>query len=451
MIKGEKVPYKVFIIAGSEPLGTAGIQADIKAVSACGGYAAGAITCVVDEDTEHVKDICLIPVDMVVAQIKSFMEDVGADCIKTGMLYSKELVMRVSETIKDYVNIPVVVDPVMVSSSGDQLLADDAVQFYQDYLFPLASIITPNMREAEILLGRKLNLNEIRNDLYDLTRWGNSVIIKSIPYKNKLIDYFYCPQNGVFKEYIKPFVETRNINGTGDTFASSIATYLARGWNILDAIDKSEKFIDRAINSGARFSFGTGLGPVSPFYDNFVQLQKENLRYKMKNELKIQHADFLEKSSEMIIKQLMHNPHFNNAKVVLLYYSLALEVNTHELIDHIAHSKIILLPETHKSGLRLRRYNSSKELKKGIMNIMEPKGEYFDDYKSIDVAVVPGLAFDMYGNRLGHGKGYYDKLLVELLNAYKIGLCFDFQIVEQLPVTQRDIKMDTILTNKIIL
>ena len=152
MIKEGKVPYRVFVIAGSEPLGSAGIQADVKAISACGGYAAGAIICVVDEDTEHVKDVCLIPVDMVVFQIQSFMEDVGADCIKTGMLYSKDLVLKVSETIKNYAGIPLVVDPVMVSSSGDQLLEDEAIFCYKKKLMPLATIITPNMREAEILL-----------------------------------------------------------------------------------------------------------------------------------------------------------------------------------------------------------------------------------------------------------------------------------------------------------
>ena len=169
MIEQEgKLPYKVFVIAGSEPLGTAGIQADIKAISACGGYAAGAITCVVcvvDEDTEHVKDVCLIPVEMVVSQIISFMEDVEADCIKTGMLYSKELVFRVSETVRKYAHVPLVVDPVMVSSSGDQLLEDDAVLYYRKYLIPLASLITPNMREAEILLGRRLNIGGIKDDL----------------------------------------------------------------------------------------------------------------------------------------------------------------------------------------------------------------------------------------------------------------------------------------------
>lgn len=281
MEQKEKVPHKVFVIAGSEPLGSAGMQADIKAISACGGYAAGAVTCVVDEDTVHVKDIFLIPADMVVAQARSFLEDVGADCIKTGMLYSKELVLKVTEIIQDYRHIPLVVDPVMVSSAGDQLLKEDAVQSYREHLIPLADLITPNMREAEILLGRKLDTGRIKDDLAELARGGNSVIVKSVPYQGQLADYFYRPQNDCLKMYVKPIVKTKNVNGTGDMFASSIATYMARGWDVADAIEQSEEFIGNAISLGAGYSFGSGFGPVFPFYRDYERLQQEDLGYRM--------------------------------------------------------------------------------------------------------------------------------------------------------------------------
>lgn len=286
-----KVPYRVFIIAGSEPLGSAGMQADIKAISACGGYAAGAITCVVNEDTVHVKDIFLMPTDMVIAQAKSFLDDVGADCIKTGMLYSKELVQKVAETVKDYRHTPLLVDPVMVSSAGAQLLKEDAVQSYKQYLIPQATIITPNLREAEILLGRKLNADDIKTDLSELAQWGNSVIVKSVPCQDKLADYYYCPQNDCLKAYVKPIVKTKNVNGTGDMFASSIATYMARGWDVPDAIDRAEEFIDNAIRKGSRFSFGSGFGPVFPFYRDFARLQEENRTYEMQKKQPSQPAD----------------------------------------------------------------------------------------------------------------------------------------------------------------
>ena len=267
-----------------------------------------------------------------------------------------------------------------------------------------------------------------------------------MPYKDKLVDYFYCPQSNDFREYIKPIIETKNVNGTGDMFASSIATYIARGWRIIDAIDKAEKFIYESIKYGADFSFGTGFGPIFPFYKDYVWFQKENLRNKIINKLKSQDSESIRKSSELIIRNLMNNTHFRDAEVVLLYHSLSFEVNTHRLIEQIAASKIILLPETNKSGIRLRRYQPDRNLRKGIMDIMEPTGDYFDDYKKINVAVISGIAFDRYGNRLGHGKGYYDKLLAQLSNVYKIGLCFSFQFVEELPVAENDIKMDIILT-----
>lgn len=266
----KKKLHKVFLIAGSEPLGTSGIQADIKAVSACGGYAAGAVTCIVDEDTTQVKDICMVSVEMVQAQSASFLEDVGADCIKTGMLYTKDMVQAVAGIICKYADIPSVIDPVMVSSAGDQLLEDESVQFYKDCLFPHATIITPNCREAEVLLGRKVDIHSIRNDLKELSQWGNAVIVKSIPENDYLSDCFYNPTTDEFKVYSKRIIDTKNVNGTGDSFASAIATYLAKGYQLVEAIDEAEKFIDNAIYYGAQFKFGTGYGPVYPFYKEYM-------------------------------------------------------------------------------------------------------------------------------------------------------------------------------------
>lgn len=257
---------KVFLIAGSEPLGSAGIQADIKAVAACGGYAAGAITCIVDEDTIRVKEIQTIPVRLIVNQANSFLEDVGADCIKTGMLYSTELIEGVAGVLTHYKHIPHVIDPVMVSSAGDKLLKDEAIQAYKDKLFPLADIITPNYREAKLLLGRDITLETVRNDLKELSRWGNAVIIKSVEKDGILYDCFYNPHDDRSRIFRKKKIETKNVNGTGDSFASAIAAYLARGYTMEDAIGKAEAFINKAIWRGSEYSFGSGFGPVYPFH-----------------------------------------------------------------------------------------------------------------------------------------------------------------------------------------
>ena len=124
----ETLRNKVFLIAGSEPLGAAGMQTDIKCITACGGYAAGALTCIVDEDTTRVKDIFMLPVPLVLSQTVSFLDDVGANCIKTGMLYSKELIEGLAEILRRFPDMPKVIDPVMVNSKGVQLLKKEAVE-----------------------------------------------------------------------------------------------------------------------------------------------------------------------------------------------------------------------------------------------------------------------------------------------------------------------------------
>lgn len=273
---------KVFLIAGSEPLGSAGIQADIKAVAACGGYAAGAITCIVDEDTHHVKEIQTIPIALIVGQATSFLEDVGANCIKTGMLYSTELIEGVEGLLKKYNNVPHVIDPVMVSSGGDQLLKDEAIDAYMTKLFPLADIITPNSREAELLLGKKIALTNVHTEIKKLARWGNSVIVKSIEENGGLHDCYYNPKTNRFRMFSKKKIETKNVNGTGDSFASSIATYLARGYKEEDAVCKAEQFITKAISKGSRYRFGSGFGPVYPFHRSEKLFLWEDFCYKLK-------------------------------------------------------------------------------------------------------------------------------------------------------------------------
>ncbi len=259
---------KVFLIAGSEPLGSAGIQADIKAVSACGGYAAGAVTCIVDEDTRKVKSVFTVPVKMIQDQAYSFLDDVKADCIKTGMLYSVELIHGVEEILLKYPHILKVIDPVMVSSAGDPLLEASAIQAYKERLFPLADIITPNAQEAAILLGHPFTAASPKENMEKLTQWGNkAVVVKSVETSSdELTDYYYEAGTQVFKTFTKPKVPTHNVNGSGDSFASAITTFMARGFTTEKAVEQAEDFIHKAIESGAQYTFGSGYGPVNPFY-----------------------------------------------------------------------------------------------------------------------------------------------------------------------------------------
>lgn len=147
------------------------------------------------------------------------------------------------------------------------------------------------------------------------------------------------------------------------------------------------------------------------------------------------------------LRRLALHPRFTAASTVLLYHSLPDEVDTHDFVRYWATRKTVLLPVMKNDEIELRQYTLEKGLSEGRFGVQEPEGEAFEDYASIDLAVVPGVAFDMQGNRMGRGKGCYDRLLARMKNAgvYKIGICFPFQIVENVPTEPHDIPMDEIL------
>lgn len=151
--------------------------------------------------------------------------------------------------------------------------------------------------------------------------------------------------------------------------------------------------------------------------------------------------------SAPILRRLAVHPRFTAASTVLLYHSLPDEVNTHDFLLYWATQKRILLPVTNGDEIELRQFNAGEALRTGRFGIQEPVGEPFDDYAAIDLAVVPGVAFDGKGNRLGRGKGYYDRLLARMAHTgtYKLGICFPFQVVESVPVDAHDIVMDELL------
>lgn len=272
MVERVRTYPRVLVIAGSEPLGSAGVQADIKSVTNCGGYAAGSITCIVNEDTTEVKDIMPLPSSLVIGQATSFLEDVGADAIKIGMLFTEELICEVAGLLKRHPSIPAVVDPVMVNATGQRLIELSAIEAYKRELFPLATIITPNCREANLLLGHQMTVETAEKDMEYLSSYGCSVIVKSLRPDGRQIDVLKIRGENI--ELIeKEMVPTPNVNGTGCTFSSSIATYLARGFSLKDAVHRAEKYIDGAIRSGASFRFGKGFGPV----DHSYRLDKDNL------------------------------------------------------------------------------------------------------------------------------------------------------------------------------
>lgn len=176
-------------------------------------------------------------------------------------------------------------------------------------------------------------------------------------------------------------------------------------------------------------------------------MNKLELRTEIRNRKRQFTAQQLHELSFAVIQRLLNHPRLREARTIMLYYSLTDEVDTHTIVDSLLLSgKTILLPRvTGDSTMELRRYTGPRDLAPGAYDIMEPTGEVFTDYDAVDLAIIPGMAFDANGNRMGRGKGYYDRFLPRLKCAYKIGVCFPFQLVESIPCDEHDVKMNEVV------
>lgn len=257
---------KVLTIAGSDSGGGAGIQADIKAISAMGCYAASAITAVTVQNTIGVEAVHPVPVDILKGQIEAVLSDIGADAVKIGMLHSSDVVNLVADMIEKYGVGNVVLDPVMVSTSGHRLIEEDAVDVIKSRLIPLARVITPNIPEAEILSGCRLSGEETFDETARKLSYGGkvSVFLKAGHLDDAiLVDYFYNAEDGSMTKLPSERVRTLNTHGTGCTLSSALAAALARGEALTDAAKSAKSYIGQAIISGADYEIGHGHGPVN--------------------------------------------------------------------------------------------------------------------------------------------------------------------------------------------
>ncbi len=260
---------RALTIAGSDPSGGAGIQADLKTFSACGCYGMSAIVAVVDENTVGVTGVHPVPVEFVTGQIRSVLGDIGADAVKIGMLHSSELIRAVKSTLEEFDMRNVVLDPVMVATSGDKLLQDEAVETLQRELIPYVRVITPNIPEAEILLGRKIESQEQLPELArELSLDGRvSVLLKAGHLTDEeLIDVFYDAESDRTVELHSQRLATANTHGTGCTLSSAVAAFLAHGYELTEAVRRAKAYIDAAIRAGADYAIGHGHGPVHHFH-----------------------------------------------------------------------------------------------------------------------------------------------------------------------------------------
>lgn len=256
-------PARVLIVAGSDSGGGAGIQADIKTVTALGGYAMTAITAITVQDTKGVYGVHAVPVATIHDQIVRVLDDIGADAVKTGMLGSAEVVDMLAEILRARAReIPVVVDPVMIAKGGARLLADDAIAVIKKKLLPLATVVTPNAPEAAALTGRKV---ESVDDLVAagkalLALGAKTAFVKGGHLKGDTITDALVTKEGAHL-FRSARIATTSTHGTGCTLASALATSLAQGFSLEDAVARARAFVQAAIRSAP--GFGHGNGPLN--------------------------------------------------------------------------------------------------------------------------------------------------------------------------------------------
>ena len=254
---------RVLIVAGSDSGGGAGIQADIKTVTMLDGYAATAITALTAQNTEGVYGVLPIPPEFIRKQIEVVLDDIGADAIKTGMLHDAAVIETVAAVVQQRASaVPLVVDPVMVAKGGARLIDPDAVEALKRLLIARATVLTPNLPEAETLCGKTIgDIRSMRSAGEELLGLGcRAVLVKGGHLPGNLVSDVLVTAAGV-RVWESPRIDTRHTHGTGCTLASGIAAGLAQGLDIEHAIDRARAYVQRAIASAP--GLGRGHGPLN--------------------------------------------------------------------------------------------------------------------------------------------------------------------------------------------
>jgi hydroxymethylpyrimidine/phosphomethylpyrimidine kinase len=259
-----KAIRKALTIAGSDSGAGAGIQADLKTFAALGVYGTSAITAITAQNTVGVTQVLALNPNLVAAQIDAVVSDIGADAVKTGMLANAAIIETVARKIRQHRLENVVVDPVMVATSGDLLIKKSAVAALRARLIPMATVVTPNLPEAEELTGMQLRTSaEIEEAAKRIVKMGaRTVVIKGGHRKGPAVDLFYDGKE--FTALNAPRIRTKNTHGTGCTFSAAIAAYLAKGEKIEGAVALAKTYITQAIRHG--FAVGAGHSPVHHFH-----------------------------------------------------------------------------------------------------------------------------------------------------------------------------------------
>ena len=256
---------RVLTIAGSDSGGGAGIQADLKTFAALGCYGMSAITALTAQNTVGVQGIHAVPASFLKAQIQSVMDDIGVDALKIGMLHEPAIVSVVAWAIDHYKIRQVVLDPVMVATSGDRLIAQETVQVLVRELFPRVSVVTPNLDEAQLLLGQPIpdaqTLDAAAKGL--LALGAKAVLLKGGHLVGDEVVDLLVQTEGATRRLASSRIPSRNVHGTGCTLSSAIAAHLALGHGLEEAVVLARTYILSAIEQGAQVQTGQGHGPLN--------------------------------------------------------------------------------------------------------------------------------------------------------------------------------------------
>jgi hydroxymethylpyrimidine/phosphomethylpyrimidine kinase len=253
---------KALTIAGSDSGGGAGIQADLKTFQELGAYGMSAITAVTAQNTKGVQDVFPLPVEFIEKQIDSIGDDLGTDALKTGMLFSSDIIKAVSHKIKYFGWVNLVVDPVMVAKGGARLMQEEALQAIKHHLLPLAKVVTPNIPEAEILSDMSIqSLEDKKEAAQRLIKLGaSSVVIKGGHEKeDQIVDLLFDGSEYVYLKSER--IDTKHTHGTGCTFSAAITAELSKGKTVKEAVQTAKDFIQAAIQE--ELGIGSGHGPTN--------------------------------------------------------------------------------------------------------------------------------------------------------------------------------------------
>jgi hydroxymethylpyrimidine/phosphomethylpyrimidine kinase len=269
-LKNMRTYHTALTIAGSDCSAGAGIQADLKTFAALGCYGMSVITALTAQNTQGVQGIYPVDPDFICQQFTSILSDIPIGAIKIGMLHNAQIISALSNKLKHLANIPIVIDPVMVAKDGSPLLEKSDLAALKTQLFPLAYLITPNIPEAELLLGYSIsNRNEMQKAAGELAEFSSkAVLLKGghLPDEDESTDCLYLADTHSYHWFARKKINTRNTHGTGCTLSAAITAFLAQDYDLVTAVKQAKDYLSAAIAAGSAYQLGQGMGPVQHFY-----------------------------------------------------------------------------------------------------------------------------------------------------------------------------------------